>query len=128
ALANGRRIVGVSWRSKNEKFGALKSTELMDWAQILRVPDTFFVNLQYGECREDLEKVREQLGVEIYQDLEVDAMGDLDDFFAQVSAMDLVISTASTTVHVSGSINIATWLILPRGPAALWYWFRGRDD
>ena len=126
-LANGRKIVGVSWRSKNEIFGALKSTELLDWAQVLKVPGVFFVNLQYGDCRDDLAKVRDQLGVEIYQDPEVDPMGDLDDFFAQVSAMDLVLSTSSTTVHTSGSINVPTWLILPRGPFAIWYWFRGQE-
>jgi len=128
ALANGRKIVGISWRSKNEKFGILKSTELMDWAPILKMPGLFFVNLQYGDCTEDLAKVRAQLGVDIHQDPEIDAMGDLDDFFAQVSAMNLVVSTSSTTVHVSGSIGVPTWLILPRGPAALWYWFRGRED
>ncbi len=126
-MAAGRKIVGISWLSRNEKFGQLKSTDLIDWAPILKAPGVFFVNLQYGDCREALAKVRDQLGVEIYQDADVDPMGDLDDFFTQVSVMDLVISTSNTTVHVSGALNVPTWLVLPRGPGALWYWFRGRE-
>ena len=72
--------------------------------------------------------MKQALGVEIYQDPEIDPMGDLDDFFAQVAALDLVISTSNTTVHVAGSQNIPCWVLLPWGRGALWYWFLERSD
>ncbi len=55
-------------------------------------------------------------------------MKDLDAFFAQVAAMDLVISSSSTTVHVAGSQNIPVWMLLHHGRAAPYYWFLGRED
>jgi len=127
-LAAGRRIVGVSWRSKNDKFGEAKSAALSEWADILQCPNAWFVNLQYGECVDELREVKQKLGVDIYVDDAVDSMGDLDDFFAQVAALDLVISTSNTTVHVAGAMNIPTWLLLPRGLGSLWYWFMDRED
>jgi Flp pilus assembly protein TadD len=127
-LAGGRRIVGVSWRSKNDKIGEAKSADLSDWAEVLGTPGVWFVNLQYGDCRGDLAAVKEKLGVEVYQDETIDTAGDLEDFFAQVAALDLVISTSNTTVHVAGSLNVPAWVLLPRGGGSLWYWFLERGD
>jgi tetratricopeptide (TPR) repeat protein len=127
-MASGRPIVGLSWRSKNEHLGSAKSAALVSWREILRMPDVWFVNLQYGDCRSDLAAAKAELGIEIYQDPEVDAMGDLDDFFAQVAALDLVISTSNTTVHVAGALNVNCWVLLPHGVGTLWYWFADRED
>jgi hypothetical protein len=52
----------------------------------------------------------------------------MDAFFAQVRAMDLVVSTSNTTVHTAGALNVPAWVILPRGRATLWYWFLERAD
>ena len=129
ALAGGRRIVGISWRSKNERAGEAKSTALSDMAPILQVPGVMFVNLQYGDCTEELAEVREQLGVEILQDTAVDPLTDMDAFFAQVSALDLILSTSNTTAHVAGAQNIPVWVLLTHGSRGLlWYWFLRRTD
>ncbi|MCB2107743.1 MAG: tetratricopeptide repeat protein [Rhodobacteraceae bacterium] len=127
-LARGRRIVGVSWLSKRENLGELKSAPLKEWAEVLRAPGVMFVNLQYGDCGAELAEVKNALGVEIYQDSEVDPMGNLDDFVAQVAALDLVISTSNTTVHVAGALNVPCWVVLPHGMGLLWYWFFDRSD
>jgi len=128
ALAGPKRIVGVSWRSRNERLGAAKSAALADWADLLRAPDAFFVSLQYGDCAEELAAVRAMLGIDIHQDASIDAMGDLDDFFAQVSALDAVVSTSNTTVHAAGALNVPTCVLLPSGSGAMWYWFLHRAD
>ena len=123
SITPGNLVVGISWRSKNDMVGARKSTDLSAWSEVLSVPGVTFVNLQYGDCEAELAAVKDTLGVEVYQDPEVNPLKSLDEFFAQVGAMDLVISTSNTTVHVAGSLNIPTWLILTSGPASLWYWF-----
>ncbi|MDX2223901.1 MAG: tetratricopeptide repeat protein, partial [Rhodospirillaceae bacterium] len=127
ALSGGRAVVGVAWRSQNPKLGVAKSAELAEWGAVLGLPGAWFVNLQYGEVAADLAAARERLGVEVYQDPEIDSGGDLDDFFAQVAACDLVISTSNTTVHVAGSQNVPCWVVLPRGVGSLWYWFLDRS-
>jgi tetratricopeptide (TPR) repeat protein len=126
--AQGRRIVGIAWRSKHFVYGISKSAHPTNMGAFLKLPGVMFVNLQYGDCAEELAAVRSQLGIEIYQDPDVNPRVDMDIFFAQVAAMDLVISTSNTTVHVAGSLNVPTWMLLPNGKGALWYWFLRRED
>lgn len=127
-LAQGRRIVGLAWKSKRQVYGGSKSSTPVDLGAILNVPGVMFVNLQYGDVSGEIADARGKLGVDIYQDAEIDPLADMDGFFAQTAAMDLVISTSNSTVHVAGSMNIPTWLLLPYGRGALWYWFLRRSD
>lgn len=128
ARAPGQPLVGLSWRSKNDAVGFAKSADLANWVGVLTTPGVTFVNLQYGDCAAELAVVKQRLGTNVLHDDEIDPMTNMDDFFAQVSAMDLVISTSNTTVHVAGSLNVQTWVILATGPASLWYWFLDRED
>jgi hypothetical protein len=96
---------------------------LIDLAPILTTPGVFLVNLQYGDCSAEIADVRKALGVEIYQDPTVDPLQDLEAFFAQVAAMDLVVTTSNTTAHAAGAQGIPVWIMLSRGMRTLWYWF-----
>ena len=128
AIAPGNMIVGLSWRSKNTEIGPEKSADLSTWGEVLLMPGVTFVSLQYGDCAKDLADVKGVLGVDIVQDPNVDPLKSMDDFFAQVAAMDMVITTSTATVHVAGSLNVPTCLLLTAGPASLWYWFLERAD
>lgn len=123
AMGNGP-VIGISWRSNNPKVGLQKSLQLKQWASMLKLPNVVLVNLQYGDCREELSRLENETGVRVYQDPLVDSMKDLDAFSAQVAAMDLVISTSNSTVHFAGASGAPVWMLLPRGGTALlWYWF-----
>ena len=128
SIAPGNLIVGLSWRSKNAEIGEIKSADLVLWRDILVMPGVTFVNLQYGDCATELAEVEAAFGTVVVQDSGIDPLTDMDAFFAQVAAMDLVISTSNTTVHVAGALGVPTWLILLGSPADVWYWFRGRSD
>lgn len=127
-LAQGRRIVGIAWKSKHNVLGSSKSADLLNLHAILQTPGALFVNLQYGDCAAEIADVRAKLGVEIYQDAQIDSLTDMDGFFAQIAALDLVVTTSNSAAHIAGSLNIPTWLLLPQGRAALWYWFQHRAD
>jgi hypothetical protein len=86
------------------------------------------VSLQYGPVSKKLDEFEKKTGTHIYCDDTVDQLKDLEAFFAQVSAMDLVITISNTTAHVAGALGIPTWLILPRGAGEIWYWFTERSD
>lgn len=120
-------LIGISWRS-NGNIALKKSTALIDWAMVLKQTGATFVNLQYGDCKEDLARVRAELDVEIIDDPLVDPLKDMDAFFDQVAAMDLVISTSNTTVHAAGALGVPVWLVLQRAGGVLWYWFHKRLD
>ncbi len=128
ALAQGRRIVGLSWRSSAERAGPNKSAQLTELAPLLQTSGVLFVNLQYGDCAADLAAARDQLGVDIHHDPAVDPLADMDAFFAQVAAMDLVVTTSNTTVHVAGALGKPVWLLLPYAKGSIWYWFLKRED
>lgn len=122
-LKPGRPLrVGLSWRSTSQIAGNRKTTNLLDWRDILNTEGVQFVNLQYGDCAADLASVKNSLGIEIIQDAEIDPLVDLDGFAAQVAALDLVISTPNTTVHFAGAQGVPVWVMLPVAPE--WRWLR----
>ena len=129
AIRPGAPIVGLAWSSlKNPEVGWLKGPAFAVLAPILQTPGVTFVNLQYGDRSKELEWARTALGVDIVDDKSVDPIADVDAFAAQVAAMDLVISTSNTAVHVAGGLGIPTWVLLGEGRGRLWYWFRDRAD
>lgn len=128
AMGGGKLVVGVSWRSKNQKSEEVKSIALQAWAPLLRLQDVAFLNLQYGDTKEDLAFARSALGVDILSDPDIDPLGDLDAFASQVAAVDLVISVSNTTVHVAGALGRPTWIFVPSTRGRMWYWFLERAD
>jgi len=124
----GNLIVGISWQSTSYKSGPFKTISLIDWEPILRTPDVTFVNLQYGNCSEELIAVNQSLKLDIIHDRSVDPLTDLDNFAAQVAAMDMVISTSNTTVHFAGAMNLPVWTLAAIGQGALPYWYYGKID
>lgn len=121
--SGGGPVIGISWRSSNYKVGTRKSLSLSALAPLLKLPGATFVNLQYGQCADEIAGLARDYGVKLYTDDAVDSLKDLDGFAAQVAAMDLVISTSNSTVHFAGALGIPVWTLLPRGDALLWYWF-----
>ena len=123
----GGPVIGISWRSKHAGLTRHKSTQLTDWLPILRATDANFVNLQYGDCAEEIAELEAEHGIAVYDDPEVDSFASLDDFAAQVAAMDLVISVSNTTVHMAGALGVETWAMIPAGRGAYWFWFSGLE-
>ena len=126
-LARGRRIIGLQWRGKHDRLSQNKSATLTDWQPIIQTPGLFFVNLETQNYEHELNRVAAELGVTIYSDDNIE-LPVLDNYFSHIASMDLVISTSGTATHAAGSQNIPCWLILPRGPAAFWYWHHERED
>lgn len=124
-----KKIVGISWHSqKNIRIGKLKTIGLRAFAPILKTPGVTFVNLQYGDCAAEIAEVEKEFGIKIMNFPDADPLRFMDRFSALVYAMDLVISVSNTTVHVAGGLGLPTWVMVPEGPARLWYWLRKRHD
>lgn len=127
ALGSGP-IIGISWFSKAGYNSELKSTSLSDWGSVLALPDAVFVNLQYGDCAAEIAEAEARYGVRIHQGPEIDPLNDLDGFAARVAAMDAVLSTSNTTVHMAGALGTPVWCVLPPAGQSIWYWFLDRGD
>ena len=125
-LTDDRFLVGISWKSINHGVEKEKSTILENWTPILSQPDCFFVNLQYGDIEQEISEYYSSTGILIYTDQEINPLTNLDDFAAQISALDLVISISNTTVHMSGALGKKVWTLLPYVPD--WRWMLKRED
>ena len=109
AAGNGLRV-GIAWRSMNRSLERDRVyTELMQWGPILTIPGITFVNLQYDDCHAEIEEARKNFGIVIHEWADIDLMNDLDDAAALTSACDLVISAATASCMISGSVGVPTW-------------------
>ncbi|MDQ7787559.1 MAG: tetratricopeptide repeat-containing glycosyltransferase family protein [Thermodesulfovibrionales bacterium] len=125
-LGDGLRV-GISWRGgKDPRSRKVRSVFLEQWQEILLLKGITFVNLQYGECKEEMKAVKEELQVIIHDWEDADPLKDLDDFAAQISALDLVISVDNATVHMAGALGVPVWTLLPYSPN--WRWMLDRED
>ncbi len=120
ALGPGLKV-GISW------FGGgtweerrHRTTALTQWRDLFAIPGVQFVNLQYGDCAEELAAAARQFGRPINHFDDADPLGDLDDFAAKVAALDLVISIGNATVHLAGVLGVPTWCLVPFVPQ--WRW------
>ena len=127
-LASGRKLVGISWKSTDisQRRAKSKSTSLEYWASVLSQPNCYFINLQYGDIETEVAKFESDTNLKVYQDKEIDPLVNLDGFAAQISALDLVISTSNTTVHMAGALGKRVWTLLPHIPD--WRWTLDRED
>jgi Flp pilus assembly protein TadD len=119
------RLVGLAWRSVVSRLGPSKSLRLADLGALLRRPDTVFIDLQYGDTRDEIAKAEQAFGCRIYHDETFDQRTDLVSFFAQVAAVDAVISISNTTLHVAGSVGVPTAGLLSTVP--MWRWEFDRE-
>ena len=115
ALPAGPKV-GLLWKSgtgrgaRHRYFSAFEQ-----WAPVLRQSDVTFVNLQYGDCAEELAWVRRELGVEIWTPPGIDLKQDLDDVAALSCALDLVVGFSNATFNIAAACGAPAWLITTPG-------------
>jgi len=125
---DGRRVIGVSWKSKNPTHERAKSAQLTDFAAIFRLPNCRFVDLQYGDTSADRAALQAELGVTLDHLDDIDNKNDIDGLASLISACDAVVSVSNTTVHLAGALGRPTWTFVPFGQARMWYWFVDHSD
>jgi hypothetical protein len=109
----GRKI-GILWKSLKLQGERLRQFAPFDlWAPVLNTPGVTIVNLQYGDCAQELAHARAALGVEVWQPPGIDLKDDLDDVAALSCALDLTIGFANATINLAGACGAPAWLITP---------------
>ena len=121
ALGSGL-VCGVAWKSVNPKFGTAKSIGLDSFAPLLGLPGVHFVNLQYGDVKEEIQHVKSTLSVDVHQVPGVDVFYDVDSLLALIDACDIVVTTSNVTAHLAGSIGKRAAVLVPHSRGKIWYW------
>lgn len=121
--------VGISWRGGVQTTRrSLRSLPLELWLPILQCSGARFVSLQYGDVGGEITELRERHGVNL--DHWQDAIDDLDETAALISALDLVITVQTAVAHLSGALGKKAWVMISavpewrymeRGASMPWY-------
>jgi tetratricopeptide (TPR) repeat protein/ADP-heptose:LPS heptosyltransferase len=118
--------IGISWRAGGVSTEQRRRTSLLDhWQPLFRLTGCHFINLQYGDWSQDLAAAKARWGVTIHDWDDSDPLSDLDDFAAQIAALDAVVSVGNTTIHMAGALGAPTWAVLPRVPG--WRYLLNHD-
>jgi len=123
----GKRLVGISWRSQQRYNGVdAKSAALADFPQLLALPDTVFINLQYGDTAAEVAALPAALRP--WRDAEIDPFHDIEGLAAQIAVLDRMVSVSSATAHLAGALGVPTTVLLPKRFPVLWHWgFLGNE-
>lgn len=113
--------IGIAWRGgRTPMIIKKRSTPLELWGSILQTESAQFINVQYGDCQQDIDWVSQNLGVQIHDFDEIDPLKDMDNYAALIDCLDLVLSIDNSVVHLAGALGKQTWVLLPYIPD--WRW------
>ncbi len=90
-----------------------RATRLQQWRDLLSISGVRFINLQHGDCGNELSKTIQDCGVELHAWPDADNRNDLDCLAAQIAALDLVISVGNANIHLAGALGVPAWSMLP---------------
>ena len=111
AFGDGPKI-GICWRSMMLGAKRAKYYSALDaWGRILKVPGVTFVNLQYGDCADELACAAERHDVEIKTLEDLDLKNDIDGAAALSASLDLVISAPTAAAATAASVGTEVWFL-----------------
>ena len=112
----GKKVIGISWKSFSPQNKSRKSIELSDFRNMFVDLDIVLVNLQYGDVDQEIREFKERTGIEVLQCSSIDNKEDIDGLAALIEVCDLVVSTSNVTIHLAGALGKETWVLLPFVP------------
>jgi tetratricopeptide (TPR) repeat protein len=114
ALGAGMKI-GLSWRGGMHSTNrAGRSIDLESMLPLMRIPGAQFVNLQYSDCLEEMDRVQKAHSVVLHHWQE--AIDDYAETAALVSALDLIVSVQTAVVDLAGALGRPVWVMVSSTP------------
>ena len=108
-----KKLVGISWRSgqlsleRNNNY-----TALIDWEPLLTRTDLQFVNLQYGECENEILNVEKLFNIKLLRWNDIDLRNDLEAVLAIINQLDCVVCVDTAVSALSGASGKKTLVLL----------------
>ena len=127
AALGGGRVCGIAWHSANKRFSAAKSIDPVQLRPLLEMPDTVFVNLQYGAVDAELEALHRETGLRIHRIEGLDVRDDIDGLAALIDVCDAIVTVSNVTVHLAGALGKRGAVLVPYSKGRLWYWHEGDE-
>ncbi len=110
--------VGICWRSMFIDVKRAKYFSALDrWGPLLKTPGVRIINLQYGDCTEEMKRAEEHLGVKIEVIEGLDLKNDLEGAAALSANLDLMIAAPTASAAIAAAVGTETWFLLAGGHA-----------
>jgi Flp pilus assembly protein TadD len=115
-------LIGIAWTSGNRsKTRSSSYPEVNDLAPLFALKDKFdFLNLQYGDCKDDLDAFRVLYGVDVINFTDIDLKQDIEANLALMENCQIMISVTSAPSMFAMALGIPTVVITNNEP---WWQF-----
>lgn len=113
----GRRRVGIVWQG-NPSYAddAQRSVPLAAFAPLSAVPGVHLVSLQKHHGRDQLQALPAPMAVTDLHDRLDETTGPFLDTAAAMTALDLVVTSDTATLHLAGALGVPTWAAIAHIP------------
>jgi len=110
----GKRVIGLSWASTAPAIGEHKSVGLEGFRSLFDIPNSVFINLQYGKPQEEAKDFHPNLIT-----THIDTFLDLENVAALMELCDVIVSPSNANVHLAAAMGKPVMLL---DANKLWYW------
>jgi tetratricopeptide (TPR) repeat protein len=121
SLPKNRLNVGLSWSTLNKIEHDQKSISLDKFSEIFKKENINFINLQFGEVKDEISSFKEKNKVKFYEYKNLNITKEIDKLMSLINKLDLVITIQNSTAHISLSIGKKTFVLLSYKPPRF-YW------
>jgi hypothetical protein len=113
-LPERTRVIGLSWASTAPQIGEHKSVGLKGMLPLFDIPNTVFINLQYGDPQKEAEGFHQNIIT-----THISTFLDLENVAALMEMCDVIVSPSNANVHLAGAMGKPVMLL---DANKLWYW------
>jgi tetratricopeptide (TPR) repeat protein len=110
----GKRVIGLSWASTAPAIGEHKSVGLEGFRSLFDIPESVFINLQYGKPQDEAKDFHPNLIT-----THIDTFLDLENVAALMELCDVIVSPSNANVHLAAAMGKPVQLL---DANKLWYW------
>lgn len=122
SLPKNKLNIGLSWSTLNKIEHDQKSIKLDKFSEIFKKKNINFINIQFGNAKEEISAFKEKNKVEFYEYKDLNTTKEIDKLMSLINKLDLVITIQNSTAHISLSIGKKTFVLLSYKPPRF-YWY-----
>ena len=107
-----KMLVGINWQSSLVSYSRNQHyVSILEMLQFFELDEIQFVNLQYGDCKEDLDLVNSLYPGKLVSFDDVDLFDDFESVAAIMTNLDLVVAPPTTMLELAGALGVDTILM-----------------
>jgi ADP-heptose:LPS heptosyltransferase len=124
---SNKTLVGISWHTSNKNTSGTRNVDLQQLVSKLGANNNFaFISLlsSLPEAKKQIDNAG--LQNDVFIDSSIDPRQDMDEYLAQIAAMDFIVTIDCSVVHFAGALGVPTYMIASK--PQIWKWPRSGNN